>query len=185
MNKKILILNGSPRANGNTMALIKAFTEGATGVGHTVTSFDLQKMNIHPCLGCCAGGKDPKNPCVQKDDMAKIYPHYMEADIVVLASPMYYWSITGQLKCAFDRLFAVAELNPNYANPVKECILLMAGEGEGEDNFAPVRHYYQALTHQLGWQDIGIIYAGGNMAVGDIIGKPQLEDARILGASIK
>ena len=72
MSKKIIILNGSPRAKGNTMGIIKAFTAGAEAAGHTVTRFDLQKMNIHPCIGCCQGGKDISSPCTQKDDMDKI-----------------------------------------------------------------------------------------------------------------
>ena len=131
MGKTICILNGSPRPNGNTKALIQAFTAGAEAAGHSVTCFDLQKMDIHGCLGCCAGGKDPASPCVQKDGMERIYPVYAAADTVVLASPMYYWGISGQLKCAFDRLFAVAELTPDYANPKKECVLLMAAEGGG------------------------------------------------------
>ena len=87
----------------------------------------------------------------------------MAADVVVLASPMYYWSISGQLKCAFDRLFAVAELGPDLANPVKDAVLLMAAEGDTEENFAPVRAYYKALLDCLGWKDAGIVYAGGNM----------------------
>ena len=63
MSKKIMILNGSPRPKGNTAALIRSFTEGAEAAGHSVTRFDLQKMDIHPCLGCCGGGKDPESPC--------------------------------------------------------------------------------------------------------------------------
>lgn len=76
MSKKILVLNGSPRARGNTSMLLDAFTEGATQAGHTVTRFDLQKMDLHPCLGCMKGGRDAASPCVQKDDMLKIYPAY-------------------------------------------------------------------------------------------------------------
>jgi multimeric flavodoxin WrbA len=185
MSKKIIILNGSPRSNGNTSALIEQFTKGAEQNGHQVIRFDLQKMNIHPCLGCCKGGKDPASPCVQKDDMLKIYPHYVEADLVVLASPMYYWSISGQLKTAFDRLFAVAECNPNYANPVKDCVLLMAAEGDSQENFEPVAHFYHALLNNLGWKDRGIVYAGGNMDAGSILQKPeQLKAAFDLGASL-
>ena len=81
--------------------------------------------------------------------MDAVYPAYMAADVVVLASPMYYWSISGQLKCAFDRLFAVAELGPDLANPVKDAVLLMAAEGDTEENFAPVRAYYKALLDCL------------------------------------
>ncbi len=113
--------------------------------------------------------------------MDEIYPSYQEADIVVLASPLYYWSISGQLKCAFDRLFAVAESNPNYRNPLKECILMMAAEGHG---FSHVVEHYQQILQQLNWKDIGQVLAGGVNEIGDIIGNPVLEEARQLGAAI-
>ena len=165
--------------------MIKSFIKGAEAAGHEVTCFDLQKMDIHGCLGCCKGGKDEACPCVQKDDMTQIYPAYRNADVVVLASPMYYWGISGQLKSAFDRLFAVAELTPNYENPKKDCVLLMAAEGNTESNFAPVRAFYEGLTSHLGWKNIGIVYAGGNMDIGDILSKSeQLEEAEKLGNSI-
>lgn len=185
MKKKIIILNGSPRANGNTKLLIENFTKGAELAGNEVKCFDLQKMKIHGCLGCCKGGKDAESPCVQKDDMLQIYPAYQNADVVVLASPMYYWGISGQLKCAFDRLFAIAELTPNYTNPKKECVLLMAAEGDSESNFAPVKAFYEGLLSHLKWKNLGIVYAGGNMEIGDIINKPeQLKLAEELGKSI-
>lgn len=182
MEKKIIVLNGSPRKNGNTSALVKAFREGAESAGHTVTEFWLGGMKINGCRGCCAGGKNPESPCVQKDDMEQIYPAYKEADVVVLASPLYYWTISGQLKCAFDRLFAVAECDPNYTNPRKESALLMAAEGNG---FEETVYWYDRLMGHIGWKDWGKVLCGGVMAVGDIEGKPELEEARRLGASIK
>ncbi|MEI0518198.1 flavodoxin family protein [Brachyspira murdochii] len=118
--KKILILNGSPRINGNTAALIEEFIKGAKLNGNDIIKFDLDKMNIHGCKGCLKGGKDKESPCTQKDDMLKIYPHYKEADILVLASPMYYWAFSAQLKTAIDRLFAVTEIDSNYKTPYKE-----------------------------------------------------------------
>ena len=129
MSKNIIILNGSPRKKGNTAALIQAFTQGAEHAGHRVTMFPLDAMEIHGCKGCFGGGKDPAHPCVQRDDMEKIYPAYRNADLVVLASPLYYWNFSGQLRTAFDRLFAVAECEPGYVNPKKEAVLLMAAEG--------------------------------------------------------
>ena len=72
MPKKIVILNGSPRKNGNTSALVQAFREGAESAGHTVTEFHLASMDIHPCKGCWGGGKDSAHPCVQRDDMEQI-----------------------------------------------------------------------------------------------------------------
>ena len=102
MGKKMIVLNGSPRKNGNTSALTASFRKGAEKNGNTVVEFFLGDMNINGCRGCFGGGKNCESPCVQKDDMEKIYPAYKEADIVVLASPLYYWSISGQLKTAFD-----------------------------------------------------------------------------------
>lgn len=103
---------------GNTAGLVEAFKQGAEKAGHTVEVFNLQRMDIHPCLGCLGGGCDSQNPCVQKDDMVKIYPYYETADVLVLASPMYYWSITAQLKTVIDRLFAVTE---KVRNTVRLC----------------------------------------------------------------
>lgn len=184
MSKKILVLNGSPRARGNTSMLLDAFTEGATQAGHTVTRFDLQKMDLHPCLGCMKGGRDAASPCVQKDDMLKIYPAYREADIVILASPMYYWAFSAQLKMAFDRLFAVAECDPGYANPKKECALIMAAEGNTPDNWKAVLDYYHALMSFMEWTDLGTVLAGGVLEAGAIAGSPVLDEARSFGASL-
>lgn len=181
MSKKIIILNGSPRKNGNTSALTAEFTRGAIESGNTVTEFHLNTMNIHGCLGCCGGGKDHSSPCVQKDDMDKIYPVYKDADIVVLASPLYYWTISGQLKTAFDRLFAVAECAPNYCNPKKETVFLMAAEGH---EFEESLYWYDRLEQHLGWKSLGKVLCGGVMAVGDIKGKKELTEAYELGKSI-
>ncbi|MBR1921342.1 MAG: flavodoxin family protein [Kiritimatiellae bacterium] len=184
MARKILILNGGPRLAGNTMELVKAFTRGAEGAGCEVVRFDLDRMDVHGCKGCLCGGKDPDSPCVQKDDMAKVYPAYRAADVVVFASPMYYWGVTGQLKVAIDRLFAVTESDPNWATPKKAVVLLMASEGAGAENAKPVLDYYRALAGFLGWRDLGHVVAGGNLRLGDIAGKAEIDEARALGASV-
>lgn len=181
---KIIILNGSPRLKGNTAMLCDAFTNGATQAGHSVNRFDLQKLDIHGCLGCMKGGKDPLSPCVQKDDMEKIYPAYEEAGIVVLATPLYYWGWSGQLKTAFDRLFAVAECNPDYANPRKDCCLIMAAEGDSRENWKPAVDYYDELTRFLSWHDRGRVLAGGVLAAGAVANHPEVEAAFQLGASL-
>lgn len=181
MAKSIVVLNGSPRKKGNTSELARAFAEGAEGAGHRVTEFFLNGMSIHGCLGCFGGGKDPAHPCVQSDDMDSVYAAYREADVVVLASPLYYWGISGQLKIAFDRLFAVAECDPDYRNPIKESVLLMAAEGNGFEESA---QWYDNLERHIGWKSLGKVLCGGVMQVGDSAGRPELEEARALGASI-
>ena len=182
MSKKIIVLNGSSRKNGNTSALVREFVRGAEQAGNTVTVFDLSNMQINGCKGCFGGGKNPDSPCVQKDDMEKIYPAYKEADVLVLASPLYYWTISGQLKTAFDRLFAVAECDANYRNPQKKTVLLMAAEGYG---FEESQYWYDQLERNLGWKSLGKVLCGGVMEIGDIKGKKELEDAYRLGSSIR
>lgn len=182
MSKKIIILNGSPRKSGNTAALTAAFTKGAEEGGNQVTEFFLDGMNMKGCKGCFGGGKNCDSPCVQKDDMDKIYPSYKEADIVVLASPLYYWSISGQLKMAFDRLFAVAECDSNYRNPQKDSVLIMAAEGHG---FEESEYWYDRLEKHIGWKSLGKVLCGGVMNIGDIKNNEKLEEARKLGASIQ
>ena len=116
--------------------------------------------------------------------MEEVYPVYREADVVVFASPMYYWSVTAQLKTALDRLFAVTECDPEYRTPQKECVLLMPAEGDSEENFAPMVSYYQSLLKNLGWKNRGMVLAGGVLHTGDISGRPILTVAEELGRSL-
>lgn len=183
MSKKIVILNGSPRKTGNTSALAAAFAKGAERAGHTVTAFWLSGMEIRGCRGCFGGHSSRDCPCVQKDDMAKIYPAVRDADIVVLASPLYYWMLSGQLKTAIDRLFALEEGDGNrLRGNGKAAALLMAAEGSG---FADAALYFDHLLEHLRWQNLGHVLAGGNMRVGDIEGKPEVQQAYELGRSIQ
>lgn len=183
MSKKIAILNGSPRRKGNTSALVKSFAEGAESAGHTVTEFFLDSMDIHGCKGCFGGHSSQECPCVQKDDMIKIYPAVKDADVVVLATPLYYWNMSGQIRTAVDRLFALEEGDGNFLRGNgKASALLMAAEGHG---FEDVLTYYDHLMEHLKWENLGRVLAGGNMDVGDIDGKPEIQQAYRLGKSIK
>lgn len=182
MGKKIVILNGSPRKGGNTAALVKAFREGAEWAGNTVTEFLLDRMQIQGCKGCFGGHSSLECPCVQKDDMTQVYPAVKAADVVVLASPLYYWTISGQLKTALDRLFALEEGDGNLLRGNgKSSALLMAAEGCG---FEDAVTYYDHLLEHLRWKNLGHVLAGGNMEAGDIQGKPELQQAYDLGQSV-
>lgn len=182
MGKEIVILNGSPRKNGNTSALAQAFAEGAESAGHTVEEFFLEDLEIHGCRGCFGGRSGRDCPCVQRDGMAEIYPAVRRSDMVVLASPLYYWTISGQLKTALDRLFALEEGDGNLLRGRgRASVLLMAAEGSG---FADALSYYRHLTDHLQWRDLGHVLAGGVMNAGDIQGRPELDEARRLGSSL-
>ena len=183
MSKKIVILNGSPRQSGNTSALANAFTEGAESVGNTVTEFFLDRMEIHGCKGCFGGHSSQECPCVQKDDMSKIYPAVKECDVVILATPLYYWNMSGQIRTAIDRLFALEEGDGNLLRGHgRSCALLMAAEGHG---FEDVTLYFDHLREHLRWRNLGHVLAGGNMNVGDIQGKKEIQQAYELGRSIQ
>ena len=120
--------------------------------------------------------------CVQKDDMAQIYPAVRESDVVVLASPLYYWTLSGQLRAAFDRLFALEEGDGNLLRGHGRAgALLMAAEGHG---FEDATLYFDHLMEHLRWKNLGHVLAGGNGDVGDIKGKPEIQAAYDLGKSI-
>lgn len=182
MNKKIVILNGSPRKAGNTSALVKAFTQGAEEAVNTVTEFFLDALTIHGCKGCFGGHSSKTCPCVQQDDMNKIYPAVRTSDIVIFATPLYYWNMSGQIRTAIDRLFALEEGDGNLLRGHNRAsALLMAAEG---NDFADVLTYYDHLMNHLQWKNLGHVLAGGNCNVGDITGKKELEEARALGKTM-
>ena len=149
--KKIVILNGAGKKNGNTAAMIDAFRAGAAG--NEVTEFYLQTMNIHGCLdcgGCRKKEKGSPEPCVQKDDMNLIFAAVREADVIVFASPVYFWDITGTLKTAIDRLYALL-MNASAGSP-KETVLLMTSGGSTIEHMTD---WYKNFENWLKWKDIG------------------------------
>ena len=182
MSRNIVILNGSPRKKGNTSTLVQAFREGAESAGHKVTECFLGELEIHGCKGCFGGHSGREYPGVQRDGMEKLYPAVRDCDVIVLASPLYYWSLSGQLKTALDRLFALEEAEGNLLRGNgRSCVLLMAAEGTGFDD---VVLYYDHLMEHLQWKDLGKVLCGGVMEVGDITGRSELQDAYALGRSI-
>ena len=114
--------------------------------------------------------------------MDKIYPAVREGDVIVLASPLYYWNMSGQLRTAVDRLFALEEGDGKILRGHgKASALLMAAEGHG---FEDVLLYYNHLMEHLKWDNLGHVLAGGNGDIGDIEGKPEISAAYELGKSI-
>ena len=169
MNKKIIILNGAARKNGNTAKLVDAFTDGAASVGNQVKTFYLDEMDIHSCKGCLRAGRDSKSPCSQKDDMDQIYAEFEHSDVVVFASPVYFWTITGPLKTAADRLYAELECL-GYSGFPKQSVLLMTADG---GDYSQAVTWYRTYERNLGWRNLG-----------EVLGKGKAKEAYSLGASI-
>ena len=101
MSKKVLILSASPRKGGNSDVLCDTFLRGATAAGHSVEKISLRDKNIHYCTGC--GVCNRTHRCVQKDDMAEILDKMVAADVIVLATPVYFYTMDGQMKTLIDR----------------------------------------------------------------------------------
>ena len=126
---KILVLNGSPRKNGNTAAMCGAFCGAAEAAGHEVTAVRVCELKIAGCLACeyChtkGGGK-----CVQQDDMQTLYPLMEEMDMLVIASPIYYYGYSGQMQCALNRIYALDKPK----NLKKTALMLSAGDAGAFD----------------------------------------------------
>ena len=114
--------------------------------------------------------------------MDKIYPAVKECDIVALATPLYDWNMSGQIRTAIDRLFALEEGDGNLLRGQgRSCALLMAAEGHG---FEDVVLYYEHLAEHLRWRNLGHVLAGGNGESGEIEGTPERGKAFDCGKSI-
>lgn len=101
---KVAIFNGSPRKE-NTSAMVQAFREGAEAAGHEVEEYHVGRMKIAGCLACEYCHTKGEGKCVQKDVMEKIMPAYEEADVIVFASPIYYFIMTAQMEAAIQRIY--------------------------------------------------------------------------------
>ena len=183
--KKIMILNGAGRRNGNVASLIKAFSEGVQNAGNEVREFYLQTMNIHGCIdcqGCARANADAQNPCVQKDDMAQIYEAFLWCDIIVFASPIYWFSITGTLKTAVDRLYAMLRKHGIHHCQKETVMILSAGAPE----FTQPLAWYAGFEKWMHWNSLGTVLATGKSYdnPNGTVAPEKLEEAHKLGASI-
>ena len=105
---KIAVFNGSPR-KANTAAMVQAFCEGAQAAGHEVETYHVGKMKIEGCHGCEYCHTKGEGKCVLKDDLEKILPAYKEADMIVFASPIYYFTMTAQIEAAIQRVYCIGK----------------------------------------------------------------------------
>ncbi len=151
---KIAVFNGSPRKE-NTYAMIRAFREGAEAAGHKVEEYHVGKMKIAGCLGCMYCKTKGEGVCVQKDDLEKIMPAYKEADVIVFASPIYYFTMTAQIEAAIQRVFCIGK----PAKAAKVALLLSSGSPGVYDSAIAQIKAYAAYT--------GIAYAGAVTANGE------------------
>lgn len=177
---KITMITGSPHKNGTTNLLAKRFMEGAQEAGHTVVRIDAAHEDLHPCLACdyCVR---TGTVCVQKDAMESIRNEILNADLIALVSPMYYFGMSAQIKTVIDRFYAFnAEL---LANPKKSVFLAVCGDDEDWIDDAMLSHY-KTICRYLGWEDVGTIMARGYYQLEDIQKSDYPRKAYELGKSL-
>lgn len=149
----ILVLNGSPRKHGNTAFMIEAFLDGAKQQGHHVDVISVCEKNINGCLACEYCHTKGNGACIQQDDMQEIYPLLQEAEMVVLASPVYYHGFSGQLQCAINRIYALDK--PKKLR--KAALFLSSGSDSVYDG--TIYAYENSFIQYLGLENMGIFKA--------------------------
>lgn len=153
---KITILMGSPNRNGSTNMLVNEFIRGAEEAGHSCEIVDVCHADIHPCTGCVACGYE--GPCVQKDDVEIIRRKLLETDMVVFATPLYYYGMSAQLKTLVDRFCAFnSSLNRRH---LKSALITVAWNTD-DWTFEALAAHYKTLVRYINFEDKGMVLGHG------------------------
>lgn len=177
--KQVLILSTSLRKGGNSEALARAFAQGAKDAGHQVEMLSLVGKNIQFCRGCLACQET--GSCVIKDDSLQINEKMLHADVIVFATPIYYYEMSGQMKTLLDRA------NPLFTREYSFREIYLLATAAEEDRAAMDR----AVAGLEGWIACfekakleGTLFAGGVTNIGDISGNAAPQEARKMGENV-
>lgn len=184
---KVLGIQGSPRINGNTDLLLGAALNGAKEEEAEIEKIVVDKLNIQPCkeyYGCLKDGN-----CVIRDDMDQIYPKLIQADIVIIASPMFFYGITSQLKALIDRCQAIWArkyiLKQTVGHQGRKCAFIGVGATKGKQLFdgaiLTIKYFCKAIDSEY----VGELLVRGIDKKGEIKERPAtLQDAYFLGKKL-
>ncbi|WP_246167066.1 flavodoxin family protein [Oryzomonas japonica] len=176
MNKKILVLSSSPRRGGNSDLLCDQFTRGAQEAGHHAEKIFVKDKKINYCTGCgtCLNGK---KACPQKDDMAEVLEKMIAADVIVMATPVYFYTMCGQMKTLIDRTCSrYTEINN------KNFYFIVAAADDSTQAMERTLEGFRGFTSCLnGAKEKGIIYGVGAWNIGDITESPAMKQAYEMG----
>ena len=177
--KNILVISGSPRKGGNSDILCDQFMAGATEAGHTVEKIFVQEHKIAPCLGCeyC---QSHDGACVQKDGMDAILEKMVKADVLVLASPVYFYSVSAQIKTLIDRTVA------RYTEIKNKSMYYIITAAETDlAHMQRTIECFRGFAYCLdGAVEKGVVYGVGAWKRGEIKALPSMAQALEMGKSV-
>lgn len=179
MSKNILILSSTPRMDGNSEILCKQFKQGAEETGNQVEMILLRKKDIRYCTGC--GVCNATHRCVQKDDMAEILEKMVNADVIVMATPVYFYTMDAQMKTLIDRTV------PRYLEILnKEFYFIITAADTQLSNLEKTIDGLRGFTEDClnGAVEKGIVYGTGAWQKGDIIKTPAMQQAYEMGKNV-
>lgn len=179
MNKKVIIISSSPRKGGNSETLCDQFIMGAESAGHIAEKILIKDKNINYCTGCgyCF---EKKSGCAQKDDMAEILDKMISADVIVMATPVYFYTMCGQMKTFIDRICArYTELKDK-----EFYFILTAAVNNKNDLKRTVEEFRGFLDCLESPKEKGTIYGVGAWNIGDIKNSPTMQEAHEYGKNI-
>ncbi len=158
---KIVAVLGSPRAQSNSTTLARAFLQGAAGLGAETKEYFLNRMDFQGCQGC-GGCKTTSDHCLKEDELSAALEEVKAADVLVLASPVYFGDVSGQMKCFFDRTYSY--LNPDFSSRVpagKQAVVILVQANPDEKQFADIFPRYERWLKLYGYDPIHLLRATG------------------------
>ena len=176
---RILILQGSPNTSGSTSLLADEFARGAREAGHSVEVVDVASLSIAPCTGCVACGYE--GPCVQTDDMDDLRKKILLSDMLVFATPLYYYGMTAQLKTVIDRFCSA---NSSITGKRLYSALLAVAWNADDWTFDALEAHYNTLVRYLSLRDCGRVLGRGCGTPSMTKRSGYLEEAYRLGKSV-
>lgn len=181
MSKNILIITGSPRPNKNTTQLSNAYAEGATKQGHNVTIFNTAKKMVNPCIACDMCWSKGTACVFNNDSFNELSEQIEAADIIVFATPLYWYTFSVQIKSAIDKLYSFTKPNCTKKINNKESVLLSCGKDSDDICFDGLISTFKSTNVFLGWTVRNILTVND---IDNVDKNKILENAQALGYSI-
>lgn len=175
----IVVLAGSVRKGGNTELLVQAFVEGAKK-NNSVEVISVADYKVNPCIGCNTCFDREEYECFQKDDMTKVYETLKVADVLVIASPVYFYGVSAQLKALIDRLHTPMR-NEFW---IKKLALILVGAATLPELFDAIKMQYRLVLNYFKLEDAGTVCVRGAKDKGDVKDTTGIEEAYQLGTAI-